>query len=252
MAILNIALSQTITNSPPWIILDGGPSSYENPVGLMTVGEIVVSGVGYGVLYNGYCIAYGNFAPTDWTIPTYDNYNTLNNYLGGWEVTGGKMKESGFDHWDSPNTSATNSSNFTGVGAGYRINTGSFVSFRQFASIAFYPKYGVNNLYAAHLSYLNDNGGFWQHSTVSNIILFGLSVRLLYTGTGTPSTVDDYDSNTYDVELIGTQYWTKQNWKCTHLNDGTAITKVTSDTTWNTASTGDYYYCAPNNNDANI
>jgi len=56
--------------------------------------------------------------PDHWHIPTNAEWTAMDNYLGGWSVAGGKMKEAGFDHWLPPNTGATNSSGFTGLPAG--------------------------------------------------------------------------------------------------------------------------------------
>ncbi|MCD4680222.1 MAG: hypothetical protein K8S00_07525, partial [Bacteroidales bacterium] len=48
--------------------------------------------------------------PNGWHVPTYDEWTILYSYLGGYEVAGGKMKESGTLHWLPPNTGATNES----------------------------------------------------------------------------------------------------------------------------------------------
>ncbi len=38
-----------------------------------------------------------------------------------------------------------------------------------------------------------------------------------------PTTIKDYDGNAYNVIKIGDQYWTKENFRCEHYNDGTEI-----------------------------
>jgi uncharacterized protein (TIGR02145 family) len=65
-------------------------------------------------------------APVGYHIPTDVEWTVLTNYLGGELVAGGEMKETGFCHWSSPNTDATNSSGFTGLAGGIRLLNGSF------------------------------------------------------------------------------------------------------------------------------
>lgn len=56
--------------------------------------------------------------PCEWHVPTDQEWTTLENYLGGAGVAGGKMKATGTEHWQSPNTGATNTSGLTMLGAG--------------------------------------------------------------------------------------------------------------------------------------
>jgi uncharacterized protein (TIGR02145 family) len=58
--------------------------------------------------------------PNGWHIPSKAEFIELSEYLGGDEVAGGKMKEEGITHWNSPNTGATNESGFTALPAGFR------------------------------------------------------------------------------------------------------------------------------------
>ncbi len=66
--------------------------------------------------------------PSGWHIPTDGEWTILTTHLGGTNVAGGKMKETGINHWNSPNTGATNSSGFTALPGGYWSSSGLFYS----------------------------------------------------------------------------------------------------------------------------
>lgn len=80
----------------------------------------------YGKLYNWYAVNTNKLCPTGWIVPNDADWMTLIDYLGGSGIAGGKMKEEGTAHWNSPNTGATNESGFTGVPGGFRDATGPF------------------------------------------------------------------------------------------------------------------------------
>jgi uncharacterized protein (TIGR02145 family) len=75
----------------------------------------------YGALYNWYAVTDSRkICPAGWHVPTFEDWKTLATYLGGEGVAGGKMKETGTEHWSGPNTGATNESGFTGLPVGAR------------------------------------------------------------------------------------------------------------------------------------
>lgn len=73
----------------------------------------------YGGLYTWAMVMSGDFCPVGCHIPSYNEWITLSVFLGSDFVCGGYMKESGFDHWNSPNTGANNSSGLAMRGGGY-------------------------------------------------------------------------------------------------------------------------------------
>jgi uncharacterized protein (TIGR02145 family) len=81
----------------------------------------------YGKLYNWYAVNDSRgLAPDGWSVPTYSQLTTLSTFLGGTSVAGGKLKESTFNYWNSPNTGATNSSGFSALGSGLINYFGNF------------------------------------------------------------------------------------------------------------------------------
>jgi uncharacterized protein (TIGR02145 family) len=108
-----------VTDNTQWLNLTTGAwshynndSQYENP---------------YGKLYNWYTVSDPrNVCPTGWHVPTDAEYTLLTDYLGGEPVAGGKMKSTGTQYWQNPNTSATNESGFSGLPGGGRLSDGTF------------------------------------------------------------------------------------------------------------------------------
>lgn len=65
--------------------------------------------------------------PAGWHVPSDEEWILLSAFLGGEDVAGGKLKETGFNHWKSPNTGATNESGFTALPGGSRDYLGNFI-----------------------------------------------------------------------------------------------------------------------------
>jgi len=106
-------------SSPAYCWYNNDPDAYKNI---------------YGALYNWYAASTSNLCPAGWHVPSEPEWTLLTTYLGGLSISGGKMKETGTNHWASPNTGATNSSGFTGLPGGYRgsINSsGNFYEIRE-------------------------------------------------------------------------------------------------------------------------
>lgn len=91
----------------------------------------------YGALYNLYAIDVTsnggkNVCPSGWHVPSDAEWTTLTTYLGGLDVAGGKLKEAGTAHWESPNTDAINENGFTAIPGGMHDINGFFYSIGQY------------------------------------------------------------------------------------------------------------------------
>lgn len=80
----------------------------------------------FGALYNWYTVGTDKLCPKGWHVPTNLEWNILISYLGGENVAGGKLKEKGTTHWESPNTGATNISGFNALPGSSRNFAGEF------------------------------------------------------------------------------------------------------------------------------
>lgn len=187
-----------VTDSTEWTNATSGAWCY--------YGNNSSSGSVYGKLYNWYAVAgihdlasltdvgqRKQLAPTGYRIPSNTDWNTLITTLGGSGVAGGAIRETGTAHWLSTNSTATNSSGFTGLGGSDRGQTGVFDTIKlrgywwsstlesETAATAFYTQYTDSGIY-------NDGAGF----------RYGFSVRCLEDGV--PMTPDTpIQPTSYDI-----------------------------------------------------
>jgi len=130
----------------------------------------------YGRLYNWYTVDDSRgLCPEGWHVPSDNEYTVLTDYLGGTSVAGGKMKEAGLDHWNSPNTGATKKSGFTGLPAGYRYySNGSYDTMGNFGYFwSSSEHYSFNAWYRLLLYYYSNVTRYYYGKQV------GFSVRCL-------------------------------------------------------------------------
>jgi uncharacterized protein (TIGR02145 family) len=108
-------LIQMITDNNTWIGLTSGAyCDYNNEANNANT---------YGHMYNWYSVDDSRgLCPSGWHIPSESEYASLISFLGGTNLAGGKMKEVGTTHWNSPNTGATDEVGFKALPAGYRSN----------------------------------------------------------------------------------------------------------------------------------
>lgn len=80
----------------------------------------------YGRLYNWETAT--TMCPDGWYLPSNAEWQNMVDYLGGASEAGGKLKEQGPSHWKTPNSYATNESNFTALPGGMRYVDGTYSS----------------------------------------------------------------------------------------------------------------------------
>ncbi len=156
-----------VTDATSWAALTTGAYCYYNNDSA-TYASI------YGKLYNWYAVNDPRgLAPVGWHVPTNVEWAILETCLDGSTLAGSKLKETGFTHWVSPNSGATNTNGFSGLPGGTRDNTGSFGGI------------GNNGYW---WSSTPATTGAWQHgliynsgsiSTNDNNREYGLSVRCI-------------------------------------------------------------------------
>jgi uncharacterized protein (TIGR02145 family) len=97
--------------------------------------------------------------PHGWHIPKLNEYSTLVAFLGGVTNSGYQLKEMGTIHWNDPNN-ASNSSEFTALGSGIRVETGIF--------------YMIGNIFMTWSSTEFNAGSAWDPDTQHHEFYFHL------------------------------------------------------------------------------
>jgi len=103
-----------ITDNTQWsnTIMSGAYCAYDNNSG---------NAAKYGLLYNYYTVVDSKgVCPTGWHVPSSAEWTTLFTYLGGTDVAGYKLKQTG------DGITADNSSGFSGMMSGYRSHVDQF------------------------------------------------------------------------------------------------------------------------------
>lgn len=110
-----------------------------------------VLGNTYGRLYNWQTAQ--SACPTGWHLPSNNEFAALVSYLGGPDVAGGKLKESGTTNWKLPNSNATNKSNYTALPGGMRYTDESYFNKGENAYFWTSTPDGTSDAYYRKLDY---------------------------------------------------------------------------------------------------
>lgn len=140
----------------------------------------------YGVLYNWPAAMNGTgtnasnpgvmqgICPTGWHLPGDAEWTQLTDYLGGENIAGNKLRETGTAHWSGSNAAATNETGFTALPGGYRY-------------------------YSAHFFSINSSGNWW--SATENSADRALSRYILYDNSWV-SSVDALKETGYSIRCL--------------------------------------------------
>ena len=138
----------------------------------------------YGLLYNWYAVIDNrSIAPTGWHVPSDEEWKELEMYLGMSRAAadtigprgtdeGGKMKETGTAHWNSPNSGATDEIHLSVLPGGFRYNVGKFFGMGDFAYFWSFTENMHNTAWSRYILY-NGSSVYRYDSSKQH----GLSVR---------------------------------------------------------------------------
>ncbi|GEM_PF-2929959 len=221
-----------------------GLSTNSNAAILKVITSSSFTPIKYGYLYNWYAVNDSRLiAPAGWHIPTYSEWVTLSNTLGGNAVSDHKLKEAGTLHWNM-DSGSTNESGFTAIPGGYRFENGGFNSSRTNGLY-----WTSNNIERPNAEcFTTQDGGIGMQEFPRNQ---GNSIRCIKDDTTNSGFVIDIDENVYPTVKIGNQVWMARNLVVSHYNDSSSIPDVQNTTSWtalNASATG--ARCAYNNDES--
>jgi uncharacterized protein (TIGR02145 family) len=142
-----------------------GRSYYQNDT--INNGEI------YGALYNWYAVNGGYLCPDGFNVPSDADWTTLTNYLGGANLAGGALKETG-SAWNSPNTGATNASGFAALPGGYITSANSWTGKGTTGAWWTSTRYTYSSIHSVYRTMSNYSTAV---SSSNWLMTYGLSVR---------------------------------------------------------------------------
>lgn len=237
-----------------------------------TTTTIIEPQTDYGYLYNWWAAigdtdgddsADTSIANTGWHLPTVDEFYSLLIEVDpgciddvGENIAGGKMKETGYTYWDSPNTGATNEVGFSARGGALRGTAEiGFVGLKMY-NFLWSADERSNGLeaYSAQLEYNSSKFVTKADSLNSTMNPFqvkeaGFSIRLIKDATdledGETGTYTGNNGITYPTICIGTQEWLACNLEETKFRDGTDIPYIDNedagdDAEWAAATSAAY------------
>lgn len=206
----------------------------------------------YGYLYNGFAVMDSRgIAPAGWHVPTDADWAALLLILSD-NYQGHRLREAGLEHWQFPNSGATDEFGFCLRGNGSVLSVGSPIFSGLMTSALLHSSQSkTSTFHGAGATLSTDYFGdiFQNVGGGGNALKIGAGVRLIKDDSTEVQIMTDYDGNTYKTVNIGGQIWMASNLIVAHYNNGDAITKVTNESTWTTMTSGGF--CAYDFNDAN-
>ena len=208
-------IKYTITNDSNWQNMN--ITFYKNIKTTTTTTTITPHIIKYGRLYNWYAATdVRGIAPVGWHVPNNTEWNTLINYSGGNDLAGGKLKEIGTIHWNSPNV-ATDYFQFKSLGSGEYFNT-----FENLKTDTKYWIFGLHDYYILFLELTNTDSSAQIFGNGNYNATSGFSIRLIKDNSTNEGDVI-IDGDTYHSITIGNQVWLQQNLAVKHYQNGDTI-----------------------------